>query len=65
MALSNQEIETKILKIFKEKRITKKIPQSSMDEMIESIKDGMDIHDVIRDTMYFIDSMKGKVRFDF
>jgi hypothetical protein len=61
--MTDQEIKDKAIAEIKKRNYKKKIPESTMDEIVIMVKEGMDLKEVINDTLYFIDSMKGKIRF--
>jgi len=61
--MSNEEIKQKAREEIKKRNYKKVVPESSIDEIAEMVKEGMDLKDAITDTLYFIDSMKGKIRF--
>jgi len=61
--MSNEEIKQKAREEIKKRNYKKVVPESSIDEIAEMVKEGMDLKDAVTDTLYFIDSMKGKIRF--
>ena len=61
--MSNEEIKQLAREEIKQRNYKKVVPESSIDEIAEMVKEGMELKDAITDTLYFIDSMKGKIRF--
>lgn len=63
MKKTNQEIKESAQNEIIKRNYKKTIPESSIDEIVEMVKEGMTIEEAVTDTIYFIDSMKGKIRF--